>query len=48
MADFALHFAIANHDKPLAFGIGGGFALIALGLVVLAFWIGRTRDDERE
>jgi hypothetical protein len=43
-----VEFAIANNDKPLAFGIGGGFALIALGLVLLGFWIGRSRDDERE
>jgi hypothetical protein len=41
-------FAIDHHDKPLALGIGGAFALIALGLVGLAFWIGRTRDDESE
>jgi hypothetical protein len=43
-----VELAIANNDKPLAFGIGGGFALIALGLVILGFWIGRSRDDERE
>ncbi|MCW3008193.1 MAG: hypothetical protein JWP17_2819 [Solirubrobacterales bacterium] len=41
-------FAIANNDKPLALGIGLGFALIALALVVFGFWIGRTRDDEAE
>ena len=48
MVDLALHFAIANNDKPLAFGIGGGFALVAVGLVLLAFWIDRPRDDERD
>jgi hypothetical protein len=40
--------AIADDDKPLAFGIGGGFALIALALVLFAVYIGRDRDDERE
>jgi hypothetical protein len=43
-----VEFAIANHDKPVALGVGGAFALIAVGLVGLGFWIGRTRDDERE
>lgn len=43
-----VEFAIANNDKPLAFAIGGVFAVLALGLVIFGVWIGRDRDDERE
>jgi hypothetical protein len=43
-----VQFAVANDDKPVAFAIGGAFALIAVALVVFGFWIARDRDDERE